>query len=182
MSFYWPGIGNNDDEIGGAEMKMVAAEEQERIMREQEEVRAEAEACGCGELRMPELTDEQLKKLREEMERQPIHIEPDSPVRPIPCVRDEHGEIQNQTVKDLVSKIDSELTELKWELAAYPSNYVAFYYAESVRPVEWTRIADEAADTITAITTLCEAIGINVDARDEAQRRVNNKNRSRDRL
>ena len=35
MSFYWPGIGNNDDEIGGAEMKMVAAEEQERIMREQ---------------------------------------------------------------------------------------------------------------------------------------------------
>ena len=165
-------------------MKMVAAEEQERIMREQEEVRAEAEAYGCGELRITKLTDDQLKKWKaiREQESAHIHIEPALPVRPLPCVRDENGEIQNQTVKDLVSKIDSELTELKWELAAYPSNYVAFYYAESVRPVEWTRIADEAADTITAITTLCEAIGINVDARDDAQRRVNSKNRERRRL
>lgn len=102
--------------------------------------------------------------------------------RPAPCVRDDNGEIKNQTVKDLVEKIDSELTELKWELASYPSNYVAFYYAESVRPIEWVRIADEAADTITAITTLLEAIGIDAKARDEAQRRVNEKNRKRGRL
>lgn len=106
----------------------------------------------------------------------------DAYIRPLPCVRDEHGAIKNQTVKDLVEKIDSELTELKWELASYPSNYVAFYYAESVRPIEWVRIADEAADTITAITTLLEALGIDVEARNEAQRRVNSKNRERGRL
>lgn len=158
----------------------------ERIdgLSEAEEMRKYAEAHGCGELCLPKLTDEQLEKLKVMLEREPghIHIETDSPARPLPCVRDEHGEVTNQTVKDLVEKIDSELTELKWELASHPSNYVAFYYAESVRPVEWLRIADEAADTITAITTLLEALGINAKARDEAQRRVNSKNRERGRL
>lgn len=141
------------------------------------------------------MTDEQIAKLKNEIDKAETHLDPYPQARgfdvgndqytaprPLPCVRDEHGEIMNQTVKDLVAKIDSELTELKWELAAYPSNYVAFYYAESVRPVEWVRIADEAADTITAITTLLEALGVDVKARDDAQRRVNNKNRERGRL
>ena len=181
MSFYWPGIGNGDDKTGGAEMKKVAAEEQERIMREQEEVRAEAEAYGCGELRMPELTDEQLKKLREEMERQPIHIEPDSPVRPLPCVRDEHGEIAEQPVKRLMAKIDEELNELKQEVIRFQSFDLQCVVLSKNSCIA-KDIADEGADTITAITTLLEALGIDAEMRDEAQRRVNSKNRERRRL
>lgn len=75
----------------------------------------EAEAHGCGELRLTKLTDEQLKKWKAMIEREPshIHIEMDSPVRPLPCVRDEHGEIKEQTVKQLLQKINEELDELK---------------------------------------------------------------------
>lgn len=148
-------------------------------MTEAEEMRKYAEAHGCEELRMPELTDEQLKRLREEMERQPVHIEPDSPVRPLPCVRDERGETNEQTIKQLLAKIDEELNELKAGVFAIgnlddtpnetPTGFFPF-------------IAEEAADTITAITTMLEALGIDAEMRDEAQRRVNAKNRNRNRL
>lgn len=39
-----------------------------------------------------------------------------------------------------------------------------------------------AADTITSITTMLEALGIDEEMRDEAQRRVNEKNRKRGRI
>jgi len=119
------------------------------------------------------MRDEQLKRLREEMERQPIHIEPDSPVRPFPCVRDEHGEIREQTVKRLLAKIDEELNELKQ----------AVFLADSLPHGQLIgAVAEEAADTITAITTMLEALGIDAEMRNEAQRRVNEKNRERGRL
>ena len=101
-------------------------------------------------------------------------------VRPLPCVRDEHGEIKEQTVKDLFTKINEELDELKETVYfSVPGDFLVDYVKpEAARE----RISEEAADTITAITTLCEALGIDAAARDEAQRRVNEKNRSRGRL
>jgi NTP pyrophosphatase (non-canonical NTP hydrolase) len=105
------------------------------------------------------------------------------PIRPLPCVRDEHGEMREQTVKQLFAKINGELDELKESMLfgaeiglSYKAGHDAWY------PGEKQRIAEEAADTITAITTMLEALGIDAEMRDEAQRRVNNKNRERGRL
>ncbi len=86
---------------------------------------------------------------------------------PLPCVRDEHGEMREQTIKRLFAKINEELDELKE--AIFKDRF-------------YRSIAEEAADTITAITTLLEALGIDAEMRDEAQRRVNSKNRERGRL
>lgn len=92
-------------------------------------------------------------------------------VRPLPCVRDEHGAIKEQTVKSLLAKINEELDELKQALV------VRKYFLDMDE-----HVAEEAADTITAITTLEEALGIDAEMRDAAQRRVNEKNRKRARL
>jgi NTP pyrophosphatase (non-canonical NTP hydrolase) len=93
-------------------------------------------------------------------------------VRPLPCVRDEGGDIAGQSVKRLFAKIDEELNELKQ----------AVYLSDCLPTKLVGAIADEAADTITAITTLCHALGIDAKMRDEAQRRVNRKNMERGRL
>lgn len=105
-------------------------------------------------------------------------------VCPSPCVRDEHGEIKKQPVKALLAKVDEELTELKEAIFRREAGLDRLdgaargvYSVESAKPV-----ALEAADTITAITTMLEALGIDAKARDEAQRRVNEKNRERGRL
>lgn len=107
-------------------------------------------------------------------------------VRPLPCVRDEHGEIKRQTVKRLFAKINEELDELKTEIV-YHRVAICADTGEDVQErgidaLDKLAISEEAADTITAITTLCEALGIGADMRDEAQRRVNAKNRKRNRL
>jgi NTP pyrophosphatase (non-canonical NTP hydrolase) len=110
------------------------------------------------------------------------------PVRPLPCVRDEHGDIRGQTVKQLFAKIDEELNELKAAVLCTATQYG--YISEQCQKIdivsagetETEELAEEAADTITAITTLCEALGIGAEMRDEAQRRVNDKNRERGRL
>lgn len=108
------------------------------------------------------------------------HIEP---VRPLPCVRDEHGEIRRQTVKQLLAKINEELDELKAAvLREVTTRNNLDDLADGVDDDTDTDVAEEAADTITAITTMVEAIGINVEMRDEAQRRVNNRNTERGRL
>ena len=99
-------------------------------------------------------------------------------VRPLPVVRDEHGKIKERTVKQLFAKINEELYELK--VAVNLELDTKVHDARCQVPV--LNVADEAADTITAITTLCEALGIDAEARNEAQRRVNEKNRSRNRL
>jgi NTP pyrophosphatase (non-canonical NTP hydrolase) len=154
-------------------------------MTEAEEMRKYAEARECGELRLPKLTDEQLKKLKDMIEHEPayIHTEMDSPVRPLPCVQDEHGEIRGQTVKRLFAKINEELDELKAAvLREVTTRNNLDDLADGVDDDTDTDIAEEAADTITAITTMLEALGIDVDMRDEAQRRVNEKNLKRNRL
>ena len=95
--------------------------------------------------------------------------------RPLPCVRDEHGEIREQTVKQLFEKINEELDELKERVFIYS-------FRSTMYDGELLDIAEEAADTITAITTMLEALGIDAEMRDEAQRRVNQKNRDRGRF
>ena len=105
---------------------------------------------------------------------------PKETFRPLPCVWDEHGEIKEQNVKQLFAKINEELDELKEAVYfSAPGNFPADYIKpEAARE----RIAEEAADTITAITTMLEALGIDAEMRDEAQRRVNAKNKERGRL
>lgn len=104
-------------------------------------------------------------------------------VLPLPCVRDEHGEIREQTVKQLFSKINEELDELKAAvLREVTTRNNLDDLADGVDDDTDTDIAEEAADTITAITTMLEALGIDAEMRDEAQRRVNAKNRERGRL
>ena len=102
--------------------------------------------------------------------------------RPLPCVRDEHGEIREQTVKELLSKINEEIDELKAVIFYSCDVYDPNCLPESCDDMMHTRIAEEAADTITAITTMLEALCIDAEMRDEAQRRVNAKNRERGRL
>lgn len=112
--------------------------------------------------------------------------------RPLPCQRDEHGKIEEQTVKALFAKINEELDELKFEittcLASLDTNITKepndeWAYDTFVRnKARGAIVAEEAADTITAITTLLKALGIDAEMRDEAQRRVNSKNRERGRL
>lgn len=102
-------------------------------------------------------------------------------VRPLPCILDEHGETKKQTVKQLFAKVDEELNELKEiVLVDHCLSGVALEVPRGYDLL--ARIAEEAADTITAITTMLEALGIDAEMRDEAQRRVNNKNRERGRL
>ena len=108
------------------------------------------------------------------------HIEP--AVSPLPCVRDERGEIREQTVKSLLAKINEELDELKFAFREQDETESAGEVGCFLHGYEIKHIAEEAADTITAITTMLEALGIDAEMRDEAQRRVNQKNRERGRL
>ena len=104
-------------------------------------------------------------------------------VRPLPCVCDERGAINKQTVKQHFAKINEELDELKAAvLREVTTRNNLDDLSDGVDDDTDTDIAEEAADTITAITTMLEALGIDAEMRDEAQRRVNEKNRSRGRL
>lgn len=141
-------------------------------MTEAEEMRKYAEAHGCGYRTIP---------VREIPGGGMISKRVYEPVRPLPCVRDEHGEIENQRLKALFSKINEELDELKEVILVNNClNGKTGCYSHGTE-LE-TRIAEEAADTITAITTMLEAFGIDAEMRDEAIRLVNAKNRERGRL
>ena len=109
---------------------------------------------------------------------------------PLPVKRDEHGPIKEQTIKQLLAKVNEELDELKAGFLLALINEKA-EMAEKVLNIPddvlpdgnaLPYIAEEAADTIVTITTLCEAIGIDEEARTAAIARVNAKNRERGRL
>lgn len=85
----------------------------------------------------------------------------EKPVLPIPCTKG----FENLAVKDYFQKINEELDE--------PKEGVFLFRKE--------RIAEEAADTITAITSMLEAMGIDEQQRQAAQRRVNERNQQRGR-
>lgn len=99
---------------------------------------------------------------------------------PIPCVN-----VEEKTVKDWFQKINEELDELKEQvLVRFKSCDNANCWANYGRQAEANaiNIAEEAADTITAITSMLEAMGIDADARQAAQKQVNEKNRKRGRF
>lgn len=144
-------------------------------MTETEEMRKYAEAHGC----------ENISDIPDDVPNFGARwiVPSDFCVRPLPCVRDEHGEIREQTVKRLFAKINEELDELKAAvLREVTTRNNLDDLADGVDDDTDTDIAEEAADTITAITTMLEALGIDAEMRDEAQRRVNEKNRERGRL
>ena len=119
--------------------------------------------------------------MSEDIEKYKIGNEQYVCVAPIPCVRDEHGEIKEQSViKQLIGKVNEELDELKETIVILESKKRSAALEIVMEQEEC--VADEAADTITAITTLLEALGIDAKMRDEAQRRVNSKNMERGRL
>jgi len=159
---------------GGTEMKMVGAEEQERIMREQEEVRAEAEAHGCGYRDIPiqEIPGGGMicKRVYE-------------PVRPLPCVRDEHGSRETWLVRDVLAKCDEERREFEAEIFSCFGIDTGCGDCGSMPKGERKRILNEWADMQVANTSAIVAIiGATQEELDEAIRRVNGKNRERRRL
>lgn len=101
---------------------------------------------------------------------------------PWPCVRDENGELKKQNTKMMFAKINEELDEFKLEVNGW-LYFLATEEASIETIKQWkTSIAEEAADTITAITTMLEVMGIDCDMRNQAQIMVNRKNESRGRL
>ena len=103
--------------------------------------------------------------------------------RPVPCVRDQHGEIKKQTIKQLFAKIHEELIEL--EAAVYIQDFLdssAETTGDTLNEYEKDHIASEAADLKTAVTTLEEAIGISSVMRDEAMQAVYLSNQKKGRL
>jgi hypothetical protein len=95
-----------------------------------------------------------------------------SGILPIPCTN-----VKEKSIKDWFQKINEELDEFKgavlacatYEMAEQPVDILEFDECEDV-------VAEEAADTITAITSMLETMGIDERARQEAQERVNEKN------
>lgn len=112
------------------------------------------------------------------------------PVAPVPC----HIE-DSTTIKDFFQKMNEELDELKQEVFQFgnlndeigDSAYILkggdSYTLEDadLDKEDRMRIAEEAADLITAATSLMEALGIGFKERNEAQRRVNEHNHERGR-
>lgn len=100
----------------------------------------------------------------------------------IPCTK-----VEEKTVKDWFQKINEELDELKE--AVFKEHFVLrvdtqkckrwFFVTEQA---ECKHIAEEAADTITTITSMLEAMGIDEEMRQDAQKRVNERNKERGRF
>lgn len=150
-------------------------------LEETEMMRKYAETHGCGAE-----AQRQCGMVKAPDRKRPSPCYECVPVFPMPCVRDEHGAIREQTIKRLFAKIDEEFDELKaavlsvfYGLDVVPSDRSDL---KNIGADEMPLIASEAADVKTAITTLEEALGIGAAMRDEAQRQVNRKNRKRGRL
>lgn len=96
---------------------------------------------------------------------------------PIPCTKTEE-----KTVKDWFQKINEELDEFKASIIFGTWHVECSVHKSWRRKENAASIAEEAADTITAITSMLEAMGIDENMRQEAQRRVNEKNKERRRF
>ena len=98
--------------------------------------------------------------------------EKDGAVLPIPCTKG----FEKWTVKEWFQKVNEELDEMKNAIISFgvdldcPMNKVSEFVHDD-------DVAREAADTITAITSMLEAMGIDEQMRQDAQRRVNERNR-----
>lgn len=150
-------------------------------------------------------TNNKLDKLKLELEREVLKIVYDSykngydegvsknapcameivPVAPVTCVK----ETENTSIKDLFQKLNEEVDELKAEILKncyfddgiddVRSILKSYKMDEDIEAMQ--RIAEEAADVCTVVTSLLEAIGIGFEMRQEAQRRVNEHNHERGR-
>ena len=104
-------------------------------------------------------------------------------VLPIPCTK-----IGAVTVKDWFQKINEELDELKEAIPAFWRVEAKYLFKDALGRLDFKElahlevVAEEAADTITVITSMLEAMGIDEDMRQAAQKRVNEKNKERGRF
>lgn len=130
-------------------------------------------------------TEDECKKkgmwwLRQECEKKPReHVG----ILPAPCTK-----VNATTVQDWLQKINEELDEFKDEILnnfIIDSDLLRGYYFnidDEYTKREEERIVDEAMDTITAITSMLEYMGIDENERSKAQMRVNERNAERGRL
>lgn len=106
-------------------------------------------------------------------------------ILPVPCTK-----VDEETVKEWFQKINEELDELKESIlldnqgttVTCSLNTRAKYALGNEADYLPMLVAEEAADTITAITSMLETMGIDERMRQEAQERVNRKNEERGRL
>lgn len=98
-------------------------------------------------------------------------------VLPIPCTKG----FEDWTVKRWFAKINEELDEMK-NSVLMPVGLDWRPDSERFDGTGVREITGAAADTITAITSMLEAMGIDEQQRQAAQRRVNEMNKERNRL
>lgn len=108
-------------------------------------------------------------------------------VAPVPCVEG----WECASLKVFFQKLNEEVDELKAAIldqCDFDDNVneikeILNYYEDSDVPPQASggkmRIAEEAADVCTVVTSLCEAIGIGFEMRNDAQKRVNDRNHER---
>ena len=142
-------------------------------MTEAEEMRKYAEAHGCPAYGLEGefvLCGERYKE------------EKGLGVRPLPCVRANGKTFEKTTLREWLAKLHEEISEMEEKafgicgLDDYPQKEEL--YGTHIE----TDFALECADVATVLASMQEAFGIDMEARDEAQRRVNAKNRERGRL
>ena len=109
----------------------------------------------------------------------------------LPCVN-----VKEKTLKEWLQKVNEELDEFKEsvmncfcldKMDIYPMVLVDGDLYKRYEDIGYNdedkrKIADEAMDTITAITSMLEYMGIGEKERQEAQMRVNKRNAERGRL
>lgn len=96
---------------------------------------------------------------------------------PIPCTKDE----TMKTAKDAFAKVDEEVTEWKAAVVDYIRLTTTLESFDKLGKEAKLRVSEEGADIMTAITTAEERMGINYNARADAQLHVNQHNKERGR-
>ena len=96
---------------------------------------------------------------------------------PIPCTKEE----TMKTAKDAFAKVDEEVNEWKAAVVDYIRLTTTLESFDKLGKEAKLRVSEEGADIMTAITTAEERMGINVDARSDAQLHVNQHNKERGR-
>lgn len=152
--------------------KIIAKKEKEGItFKEAAESYADAHGCGYMDIPIREIPGGGMISKR-------VYV----PVRPLPCVRANGKTFEKTTLREWLAKLHEEITEMEEKafgicgLDDYPQK--ENLYGTHIE----TEFALECADVATVLASMQEAFGIDMEARDEAQRRVNEKNRKRGRL
>ena len=96
---------------------------------------------------------------------------------PIPCTKDE----TMKTAKDAFAKVDEEVTEWKAAVVDYIRLTTTLESFDKLGKEAKLRVSEEGADIMTAITTAEERMGIDYNARADAQLHVNQHNKERGR-